>query len=283
MKKIITFIIVTILLNAEIDFKKHIEFDDNQNVELMVTGVPKTYLLNLKLEPSYKSKTLYKIPYDAKNLTTQDRDILNKLGRDAWVEIRVNFSDGFYSGWVKGKYIKLYDHYRAVTVGDLAVIYPIFLKAKRTQDGWIEIYNKIGFEYYSGCDEKEKPTLLYEFYRFDIKLKVYSSLRDFFTEDKNYNSSIYKKVTIGGWFKKNSNRFKRVEFYGLKGYRDTIGAEGCGVNIYFFRIDGKILVIKESFNTNPPIDKKGNRVLEKLEFGDRDEIMRYIIKNLKVF
>ncbi len=283
MKKIITLIILTTLLSAKIDFQKHIELDDNQNIELAVTEVPKTHLLNLRLEPSYKSKIIYKIPYDAKNLTTQDRNILKKLTKNSWIEVRVNFKDGFYNGWVKSKYIKIYEHYSAVTAKDLAIIYPLFLKAKQIKDNWIEIYNKIGFEHYSSCDERDNPTLLYEFYRFDMKLKLYNSLRDFFNEDVNYDNSIYKKVSIGGWFKRDNKRFKRVKFYGLRGYRDTIGAEGCGVNIYFFRIKGKILVIEEPFNENPLIDKNGNRVLKKLEFSDKDEIIKYIIKNLRVF
>ncbi len=283
MKKIIIFIILTTLLSAKIDFKKHIELDDNQDIELAVTKVPKTHLLNLRLEPSYKSKIIYKIPYDAKNLITHDRNILKKLNKNSWIEIKTNFKEGFYNGWVKTKYIKLYEHYSAITSKDLVVVYPLFLKAKKIKDNWIEIYNKIGFEHYSGCDERDNPTLVYEFYRFDIKLKVYNSLRDFFSEDINYDNFIYKKVSTGGWFKRNNNRFERVNFYGLKGYRDTIGAEGCGVNIYFFRIKGKILVIKEPFDENPPIDKNGNRALKKVEFSDRDEIMKYIIKNLRVF
>ncbi len=285
MKKIIIYIILTTLISAKIDFKKHIELDNNKNsdIQLAVTRVPKSDVLNLRLEPSYKSKIIYKIPYDAKNLTTYDREILKKLGKNRWVSVRVNFNGGFYSGWVKAKYIKLYKHYRAISAKDLVVIYPIFLKAKKIKDDWIEIYNRVGFEHYSGCDERDNPTLLYEFSRFDIKLKVYYSLRDFFSEDINYDSSIYRKVVIGGWFKRNNKRFKRVKFYGLRGYRDIIGAEGCGVNIYFFRIKGKILVIKEPFDKNPPIDKDGNRVLKKLDFDDKDEIMRYIIKNLRVF
>ncbi len=283
MKKIIIFIILTTLLSAKIDFKKHIELDDNQDIELAVTKVPKTHLLNLRLEPSYKSKIIYKIPYDAKNLITHDRNILKKLNKNSWIEIKTNFKEGFYNGWVKTKYIKLYEHYSAITSKDLVVVYPLFLKAKKIKDNWIEIYNKIGFEHYSGCDERDNPTLVYEFYRFDIKLKVYNSLRDFFSEDINYDNFIYKKVSTGGWFKRNNNRFERVNFYGLKGYRDTIGTEGCGVNIYFFRIKGKILVIKEPFDENPPIDKNGNRALKKVEFSDRDEIMKYIIKNLRVF
>ncbi len=283
MKKIITLIILTTILSAKIDFKKHIELDDNQNIELAVTRVPKSHLLNLRLEPSYRSKIIYKIPYDAKNLTTHDRDILKKLSKNRWIEVKVNFKEGFYNGWVRTKYVKLYEHYGAITAKDLVIIYPLFLKAKKIKDNWIEIYNKIGFEHYSGCEERDNPTLLYEFYRFDIKLKVYNSLRDFFSEDINYDNSIYRKVSIGGWFKRNNKRFERVKFYGLRGYRDTIGAEGCGVNIYFFKIRGKILVIKEPFDENPPIDKDGNRVLKNLKFSDRDKIMRYIIKNLRVF
>jgi hypothetical protein len=285
MKKIFILFTLTILLNAKIDFKKHIDtIAQNDKIPLAVTNVSKRDVLHLRLEPSYKSKIIYHIPYDAKNLTTYDKDIVTKLGKNIWVAVQLRFIGGFYNGWVKARYIKLYEKYQAIVEKDLVVIYPFFLKAEVKSENWIHLYNNIGFEHYNSCDEREMPKLLDEFSRFDMRLKVYYSLVDVFIEDKNYDIETYKKVAKAGWFRPNVKWFaKKINLYGLRGYKNIIGAEGCGVNIYFFRIKGKILVIKEPFNSNPPKPKEGKQPPKNLKFSDKNRIMHFIIKNLRIF
>ncbi len=283
MKKIILLFSLTFILNAKIDFEKHIDSDD-KDISLMVTNVPTGDVLHLRLEPSYKSKTLYNIPYDAKNLITYDKNVLKKLGKNIWVAIRLSLIDGFYDGWVKATYIKLYEKYQAIVAKDLVVAYPSFLKANIDDNGWIHLYNNIGFEHYNGCDQRDNPKLLDEFSRFDIRLKGYYSLLDVFRDDETYDIETYNRVSNGGWFKRDTKDFvKRINLYGLIGYKNSIGAEGCGINRYFFKIKGKILVIKEPFNTNPPIVKEGEKPPENLKFDDKNEIMKFIIKNLRLF
>lgn len=284
MKKIVVLFIFTLFLNAKIDFRKHIDIENHEDILLSVTHVPKRDVLHLRLEPSYKSKIIYGIPYDAKNLITYDKNIVKKLGKNVWVAVRLNFGDGFYDGWVKARYVKLYEKYQAIVAKDLVVAYPTFLKANRDNDGWIHIYNSIGFEHYSGCDERDNPTLLDEFSRFDIKLKVYYSLVNVFKEDKIYDIDTYRRVAKGGWFKRKTKGFvKNIKLYGLRGYKNSIGVEGCGVNRYYFKIKGKILVIKEPFDNTPPITKNRKPLPKKLKFDDKNRIMKYIIKNLQVF
>ncbi len=282
MKKIILLLSLTLILNAKIDFRKHI--DSIEDISLAVTRVPYGDVLHLRLEPSYKSKIVYDIPYDAKNLITYDKDILKKLGKNVWVAIQLKFIGGFYNGWVKARYIKLYEKYQAIVSKDLVVAYPSFLKANIDSNGWIHLYNTMGFEHYSGCDQRDNPELLDEYMRFNIKLKGYYSLLDVFRDDDSYDIETYKRVAKGGWFKRHTKGFvKRVNLYGLKGYKNIIGAEGCGINRYFFKIRGKILVIEEPFDTNPPIPKEGKKLPKNLRFNDKNEIIRYIIKNLRLF
>jgi hypothetical protein len=283
MKKIFILLIFTVYIDAKIDFKKHIDVE-NQDIALAINHVSKKNALNLRLEPSYKSRVIYGIPHDAKNLITYDKEIINKLGKNIWVAVRLKFKEGFYNGWVKAKYLKIYEKFNAIVAKDLVVIYPTFLNASKIDDGWIHIYNRVGFEHYSGCDTGDNPKLLDEFSRFDIKLKVYYTLIDAFNDDKNYDIDTYRRVTRVGWFKRYTKGFvKRVNLYGLRGYKNITGVNGCGTNRYYFKIKGKILVIKEPFDKNPPITKNDKPLPKDLKFDDKRDIMRYIIKNLRVF
>ncbi|NOZ91615.1 MAG: hypothetical protein GXO60_10075 [Epsilonproteobacteria bacterium] len=280
MKNILLIALLTISIYARIDFSKHLN-PQKEDITLSVTHINRNDVLNLRLEPSLKSKVIYHIPYDAKNLTTYDKDILEKVGKNIWVPIRISFIDGYIDGWVKGKYIKIYEKYSAINTDDLLVIYPSFLTANITKDGWIELLETIEFEHYSGCDTRANPKLLDELNRFNLKLKVYNSLRDVFVDENFYN---YKDVTKRGWFKHNNNHFvKHVNLFGVKGYKKTIGAEGCGIVTYFFKINGKIVVIKEPFDNNPPIIKDNKKLPNNLKIKDRKEIIRYIIENIRVF
>jgi len=282
MKNILLLLFVVVSINAKIDFAKHL--DRAGDIALAVKNVASNDYLNLRENPSSKSKSLYQIPYDAKNITTDDRDILKKIGKNVWVSVRLGFGEGFYNGWVKAKYLKLHEAYNAITAEGLVVLYPNFLNASKTQDNWINISEKIDFEHYSGCDERDEPQLLDEITRFNIKLKVYYSLIDAFYDDKLNDLTVYNRVTTRGWFAKNTKGFaKKVNLYGLRGYKNSMGVEGCGVNRYYFKINGKILVIIEPFDRNPPIVKDNEELPTNIKFDDKVEIMRYIIRHLKVF
>jgi len=283
MKSIFFILFLTILLNAKIDFSKHVVNGEFKDIQLSVTNVVRNDVLHLRAEASSKSKIIYRIPYDAKNLITYDKNIVKKIGTDRWVSVRLNFFEGFYDGWVKAKYIKLYEKYSAFTAGDLAVFYPDFLKAKKTSSGWIDISSRVDFEHYSVCSDKEGLKLQDEFIRFDIKLKLYYSLLDVFTKEKFYDIDTYENITQHGWFKDKTNGFvKKINFYGLEGYKNSIGSEGCGVNTYYFKIKGKVLVIREPFDNTLPIVKDKKKLPDNLKFEEKEQIMRYIIDNLKV-
>lgn len=280
MKNIILMVLISLLLNAKIDFSKHLN-PQEADIPLSVTNVADNDVLNLRAKQSTKSKIVYHIPYDAKNLTTYDKNIFKKIGTNRWVPIRIRFNEGYFNGWVKGKYLKIYEIYKAIVAQDLVIVYPDFITATKTKNGWIRLMQSIEFEHYSGCDERDNPQLLDDFIRFDLKFKVFYSLYDFFVEEHLDN---YKDVTQWGWFKSNSNKFvEPIVFSGLAGFKNMIGVESCGINTYFFKIKGKILVIKEPFDNNPPITKDNKPLPKNLKWNDKKEITRYIIKNLRVF
>jgi hypothetical protein len=279
MKKFFLILTIVVSLDANIDFSKYINPQEG-DIALSVKGVKSNDVLNLRLKPSSKSKIIYKIPYDAKNLTTYDKDIIKKLGTTKWVPVKISFIEGYFNGWVKGKFLKLYEKYSAISSDDLLVIYPSFLVAKKSENNWIKILDTIEFEHYSRCDERSNPKLLDEFNRFDLRLKVYYSLLDAFV-DNNFDN--YKEITKNGWFKGENEIFKKINYFGLKGYVNRIGVEGCGINSYIFKINGKILVIQEPFNKNLPIVKNQKELPKNLELPDKKEIIKYIIKNLRLF
>ncbi len=97
----IIFIFIT-LLKADMDISKTV---NSEEIPLNVVNLSSGKLLNLRLEPLFRSKVIYHIPYDARNLVTYDRDVAKKIARDSWVEVKLWFNEGFYIGWVKGRYL----------------------------------------------------------------------------------------------------------------------------------------------------------------------------------
>lgn len=262
-------IVVSSLLEAKIDFSKYIEFQQADDIKLTVTNIKKDNTLNLRKDPSIKSKIIYQIPYDAKNIVTYDKNIVEKIKKNLWTPIKVEFKEGYFEGWVQGKYIKIYDKYSAISTEDLLVIYPSFLDAT-TKDNWIKLNSTKEIDYNIRCNEKN----LDELKLFDYQLKVYYTLLDVFAEE---NLDNYKSITKNDWFKKETKEFKKVNYFGLKGYKRVAINQECGVNFYYFRLNGKVLVIKEPFGYKS-LDNK-----DKIEIPDKKDIIKYIIHNLKVF
>ena len=279
--RVIWLVVMSNFLQAGIDFSKHIVKD---NTILEVTNVKANDFLNLREDPTVKGKKLYKIPYDAKNLMSFDKEIVEKLGRNIWIPIRLGFSEGFVNGWVKAKYVKLYQKFEALVQGDLLVIFPHFIEGK-TKGGWIFLNDSIEMEHYSGCDERDNPKLLIDWSRFDIRLKVHYTLQDVFDAEEIFETVEYDDVTTFGWFNEDTKTFniKKVNRYGLDGYRYSVGVEGCGINYYFFKINGKVLTIREPFNHQLPRLKENQKLPKDWKYDDKDEIMQYIIKHLRVF
>jgi hypothetical protein len=252
MKQILLIFIFITLVKADIDFSNYLDSDE---IPLKVINVSSDEVLNLRLEPFYSSKIIYYIPHDAKNIITYDRDILSKMAKNGWVEIKVWFEDGFYLGWVRGKYLQVQRENRAISNRNLVIIYPKFLTAELTKDNFIHIY----LDDMQECGDKNS---------INIKLRVYYSLPDVFS-DNDFNVT-YGDVARYGWFKKSNSFADKINLYGLSGYMSRrYSSNGCIITDYFFKVDGKVLFI-ESLSKDKEVSK------------NKSEILKAIIKNLKV-
>ncbi len=251
MKRVSLIFVFIAILKANIDLSKDI---DSEEIPLNVVNISSGKFLNLRLEPFFGSKVIYKIPYDARNLVTYDRDVVYKIDKNRWVEVKVWFSEGFYIGWVKGRYLEISKRYKSICGDGVVVIYPDYLFSDRERDGSIKIY-------YEDTDVCGGTDI------FDIQIKLYYSLLDLFT-DNNFKS-IYNDVAQYGWFKRGNRFAKSINIDGRRGYMRVSNSGNCKFRNYFFKINGKVLHIKERFEN---IGKSKRR---------RD-ILKYIIKNLRV-
>jgi hypothetical protein len=250
MRWILLIFIFTIFSKATINPLKYL---DSNEIPLEVVNISSKEVLNLRLEPSYRSRIIYYIPNDAKNILTYDRDILSKIKNNRWVEIKVWFEDGFYLGWVRGRYLKLLIEKKAIYSKNLVVVYPKFLSAEVDKEGFIHLY----LDEIRECGDDS----------FSLKLKVYFSLRDLFS-DNNFNVN-YRDIARFGWFRESNSFAKGIRFYGLNGYMSKYFRGNCIIRDYFFKINGKILYIQYK-SQDMDISK------------DKSEILGFVIKNLKI-
>ncbi len=252
MKRLFIIYIFINIVKGDIDISKYIGSSDE--IPLKVINIPLKGVLNLRAEPSPKGKIIYHIPYNAKNLITYSKDILDRIKNDKWVEVKVIFDDGFYLGWVKGRYIDIRREKKAVANKNLVVIYPSFLLAKVDREDFIHIYSDDMLD----CGDREQISL---------ELKVYLSLRDVFIND-NFHIA-YSDIVRRGWFKNGNSFGERIDLYGMRGYMSKFYLRDCIVTVYFFNIDGKILIIKDISK-----DRDSSKT--------KEDILKFIVKNLIV-
>ncbi len=102
------------------------------------------------------------------------------------------FSEGFYIGWVKGRYLEISKRYKSICGDGVVVIYPDYLFSDRERDGSIKIY-------YEDTDVCGGTDI------FDIQIKLYYSLLDLFT-DNNFKSIYMMLAPIWLGFKRGGNK-----------------------------------------------------------------------------
>ncbi len=267
---------------AQIDFSKHLIVNGETLFE--VTNIASDDALNVREEPRYKSAKIYQLPYKSQNIISYDKEIIEKLGKNKWVAVRIGVSEGYINGYVNAKYLKFAEVYDTVESKSISVEIPYFLNYEVDQDDWIKLYHSISFNHYSGCDERDNPELLYDLIDFEIRLKAFDGLKEALLAtiiNNQENLSNYYDV-FTGWFHNDPKvLMEKVNYYGFSGYKYSIGAEGCGENSYFFKLKNKILVIKEPFNDNPPRVHGDEKLPKNWKFDDKDEIMRSILERIK--
>lgn len=274
-------VFVQVFLVAQIDFSQH--QIENGETRFAVTGVVRDDVLNVREKPTYKSAIRYKLTANAKNIMSYESEMNKKVGKSVWVAIRIGVDDGFINGYVNAKYLKFSEDFESIEHKGLRIMIPYFMNAKKTEEDWINVFHSISFNHYSGCDQRDNPELLHTLVDFEIELKIYSYLKeallDTLSFDQDNFSNYYNAST--DWFKTDKEvGFEKTNYYGLEGYRYTMGVEGCGEVIYFLRVKEKILVIKEPFNFNPPIIKEQESLPKNWKFRDKDEILKSIVKSI---
>ena len=227
-----------------------------EGVSLQVTDVASDDVLNLRTAPRSDAPILYRIPADADNVISYAPDIAQLVGKNYWVAVRLGMPDGYINGYVYARYLRYSRKTRTVKTSTVSARIPYFLESEGLASGWLRLYKSISANHYSGCDMRDQPELKYQLSQFDIQLKSYDSLRTALLETAPYEKSkvlaYYDPAT--NWFQNTDNSyFEARSDFSWMGFRQTIGAEGCGIHTYYFRRNGKILVMKLPFDDTPPI------------------------------
>lgn len=273
------------MLYGEIDFSQH----QIKNGETLfeVTSVAEDDVLNVRAKPTHKSDIRYKLAPHAQNIISYEKNMAAKVGKNIWVPVRVGFDDGFLDGYVNAKYLKFAEKFETIENQRLSVRVPYFMEYETPQSepDWIRVFHSLSVNHYSGCDERDNPRLEYQLVDFEIALNVYDTLSEalmkiLYIDSQNFTD--YYDPTHD-WFRPNPKELvEAVNYYGLEGYSYTMGAEGCGETVYFFQRNGKVLVIKEPFDHNPPILQKGESLPSNWRYRDKKEILNDIVQHLQI-
>lgn len=145
----------------------------------------------------------------------------------------------------------------------LYVKVPFYLHKKVLKDGSIEIKKYISLEHYNGCDERDNPPLLHRYSQLNLKITPYNSF------DK-----ALKKIYVS------KKDLTKGRYFGLKGYKFVAGAEGCGVEYYIFQKHGKVILLENNFDYNPPRLPNG-RIGHYKKMSNEKRVVRYIVRSIK--
>ncbi len=258
------------------------------SIELRVIGVTPNDTLNVRKHASHKSAVVAKLAAFARGFYATKALPKNP---SSWVAITIDGTHATIHGWVKRRYVTQDGAYMAVHTSRLALKYPSFAKAYKGKNGSIGITYDIKVRHDGGCDMRDKPEMVSHFAFLAFSFSVHDTLKSALLEsfgDQYKNGTFDASLRYDAhrdWFKKHKKNgwVEEVEFYGKRARRIMIGAEGCGINYYFYRQSGKVILVSEPFNHNPPVDPKTNTIFSgKWELPNEDMIMHKIVWSLKV-
>jgi len=257
-------------------------------IELSVVGVAPNDTLNVRKSASHKSRIITKLAPFAKGFYTNKALPRNP---SSWVPISVQHAGTTVRGWVKRRYVTRHGEYYGIQSTHLSLRYPSFMQTHKNRDDTIEISYAIKAKHYDGCDMRDEPEVLMRYPLLSLTFAVHDTLKDVLKKlfKDYYKNGIFDKELRydeqADWFKKpNKNDWvEELDFHGKHTRRIMIGAEGCGVNYYFYKQSGKVILITEPYNSNPPVDPQTNRVLSgSWKLPDRDALIGTIIKSIKI-
>lgn len=254
----------------------------NTDIALAVTHVASDDVLNMREKPHHNAPIKFKIPYNSSNLVSYDANIVQKLGTNQWVNIRYGVEDGYIDGFVKARYLKLANTYFTTQSPSLKARLPYFLEATTNSKQWLVISKSMSFNHYSGCDMRDDPELLYLYDLFKIKLKAYHNLESALLENLSYDKENIPKYLDkkNNWFKNTAGSYIESNNTFGSAYKVMIGAEGCGLETYFFKKGNKILVMEVPFDHNPPIAASNEKKLKSWKSKHRQLLIQNILENI---
>lgn len=145
----------------------------------------------------------------------------------------------------------------------LYVKVPSYLHKKVLSNGSVAITKTMPLKHYSGCDERDNPPLLYRYSQIDLKITPYNSF-----------ANALKKISVS------KKDLTKGRYFGLKGYKFVAGAEGCGVEYYIFQKHGKVILLENNFDYNPPRLPNG-RIGHYKKLGNENRVIRNIVRSIK--
>lgn len=266
-----------------LDFAAYLQ--NQQDIPLEVTGVASNDHLNLREQAKLDSKVIYKIPANAQNLISFDSAITKKVGQNLWVPIRLGFDEGYMNGYVKAKYIRLLEDYETLHYGKHTINKPYFLEHELTKQS-LNLVNQVAFNHYSGCDMRDNPQILTIWENYKLSLQSFTDHRAMLLQlfDYDRDNILNYHDPVNNWFpnqQKTAQYFEPITINAQQGYKYTMGAEGCGINYYFFKKGHTIWLATETFDHNLPIPANKMEVIPKSwDANHKKQLTSFFLKQL---
>ena len=240
--------------SPQIDFSHFVT--PQEGVLLAVVNVADDDVLNIRVAPNANAPILYRIPHNADDVITYESNVSDLIGQRAWISVRIGVPDGYINGYAYARYLDYSRNLIAINNGNISARIPYFLESENLASDWMKFYKTESANHYSGCDMRDQPELKHQLSLFEMQLKSYDSLSTALLENSYYDKekalSYYDQEN--NWFHNMDNStFEKRDDFSWSGYRQTIGAEGCGIHTYYYQRNQKILVMKLPFDNNPPM------------------------------
>ncbi len=221
-----------------------------------------------------------------------DKRVLSGIAANKWIEVGFFDKGSVKVGWALANSIVAIERFDLIEGEDFSLLYPYFLDALEQDDGGLYVSYGLGLEHISGCDERDEPEILTQRELFGMGFHVYDSLKEalindfsWYYQDDKFDTELHYDAATD-WFGQTSEYdfvSRENDFFGKDAYKIEIGAEGCGVDYYYYRQDGKVVVISKPFDWTPPFNPATGEPIEgNWDMPSENQIMYFLLSNLKI-
>ena len=169
---------------------------------------------------------------------------------------------------------------------------PADLTAKKDSSGGVSVSRDVQLTHVSGSDMRDQPELLHRRILFDVQISVYDSLKSALTSLFSNAApedivKVYRYDPKSSWFsndvKADGEMVVTKMFCGKSAYQIGVGVEGSGVDYYLYRQQGKVVVVSQRYDRNPPLDPKTSQPIPgNWEYPKAKAAMQALVDHLKV-